>query len=251
MGGKRNLARLLVARIEKIPHDCYAEPFIGMGGVFFRRREKPRAEAINDLNGDVHNLFRIVQRHVDALLEELRWMLASRELFDLVRHQNPATLTDVERAARFFVWQSLGFGGRPGSGSFAAAPVQAKVFNPAIVMKRLRQAHRRLVGVTIERLPYDEFVRRYDRPRTLFYLDPPYWGAERLYGQGLFQRDDFERLAELLGGLQGRFLLTLGDRLEIRRLFRRFRIEAVRHTYRTRGAAVPARELIITGGGRR
>ena len=37
VGGKRNLASRLVARIEKVPHSCYAEPFLGMGGVFFRR----------------------------------------------------------------------------------------------------------------------------------------------------------------------------------------------------------------------
>src|SRR5262245_57201118 len=73
IGGKRNLAQRLVARIEKIPHRCYAEPFVGMGGVFFRRRQAPAAEIINDRSRDVATLFRILQRHFVAFTEEIRW----------------------------------------------------------------------------------------------------------------------------------------------------------------------------------
>lgn len=37
IGGKRNLARRIIQRINAIPHTLYAEPFVGMGGVFLRR----------------------------------------------------------------------------------------------------------------------------------------------------------------------------------------------------------------------
>ncbi|WP_315759735.1 DNA adenine methylase, partial [Bradyrhizobium sp. SZCCHNRI2007] len=50
IGGKRRLGELLARRIEAIHHDTYAEPFIGMGGVFFRRRWAPRREVINDVS---------------------------------------------------------------------------------------------------------------------------------------------------------------------------------------------------------
>jgi DNA adenine methylase len=50
IGGKRQLADRLVALIERVPHETYAEPFIGMGGVFLRRRLAPKAEVINDLS---------------------------------------------------------------------------------------------------------------------------------------------------------------------------------------------------------
>ena len=46
IGGKRNLAGRLVELIETIPHTTYAEPFVGMGGVFLRRRMAPKAEVI-------------------------------------------------------------------------------------------------------------------------------------------------------------------------------------------------------------
>lgn len=60
IGGKRSLAKRLTALIETIPHTTYAEPFVGMGGVFLRRRRRPPAEVINDWSGDVSNFYRIL-----------------------------------------------------------------------------------------------------------------------------------------------------------------------------------------------
>jgi DNA adenine methylase len=113
----------------------------------------------------------------------------------------------------------------------------------------LEEVHERLSGVVIECLPYAEFIARYDRAGALFYLDPPYWGSESDYGRGVFERDDFERLAAILAGLKGRFLLSLGDRPELRRLFARFAIERVRSTYTLAGGtgAKVVSELLISG----
>ena len=74
------------------------------------------------------------------------------------------------------------------------------------------------VCFSVEGLPYQDFIARYDRRSTLFYLDPPYWGLESLYGKGLFERADFERLAGLLKGLRGRFIMSMNDAPDTRRL---------------------------------
>ena len=58
LGGKRALSRHLCDRIAAVPHDLYAEPFVGMGGVFLRRSARPKHEVINDLSVDVVTLFR-------------------------------------------------------------------------------------------------------------------------------------------------------------------------------------------------
>jgi len=63
LGGKRALAARIAERIASTPHERYVEPFVGMGGVFFRRRHRPVMEVINDINRDVVTLFRILQRH--------------------------------------------------------------------------------------------------------------------------------------------------------------------------------------------
>ena len=105
LGGKRMLARELGARIAAIPHKTYAEVFVGMGGVFLRRSVQSRAEVINDLGRDVSNLFRIAQRHPDALAAGLRLQLSSRDDFERLERTDPETLTDIERTARFVVLQ--------------------------------------------------------------------------------------------------------------------------------------------------
>jgi DNA adenine methylase len=81
----------------------------------------------------------------------------------------------------------------------------------------------------------------------LFYLDPPYWGCERDYGEGMFSRAEFEAMAELLAKLSGRFILSLNDTPQIRQLFAGFMIEPVATTYSV-GAAEGSKnraELII------
>jgi DNA adenine methylase len=101
IGGKRSLAPRLVELIAATPHSLYAEPFVGMGGIFFRRRQAPRTEVINDRNGEVVNLFRILQRHYPQFMDTLKFQITSRREFERLKACNPSTLTDLERAARF------------------------------------------------------------------------------------------------------------------------------------------------------
>ena len=112
IGGKRRLAERLVKAIAEVPHVLYAEPFVGMGGVFFRRRSRPRSEVINDRNGEFANLFRILQRHYPQFMDTLRFQLTGRREFDRLKVSDPATLTDLERAGRFLYLQRLAFGGK-------------------------------------------------------------------------------------------------------------------------------------------
>jgi len=112
IGGKRNLARRLVERIEQIPHATYAEPFVGMGGVFFRRRRRPKGEVINDRSRDVATLFRILQRHYPQFIDAIRFQITTRAEFERLVKTDPDTLTDLERAARFLYLQRTCFGGK-------------------------------------------------------------------------------------------------------------------------------------------
>jgi DNA adenine methylase len=250
VGGKRNLAARIIARIEQIPHTIYAEAFVGLGGVFLRRRRIPKAEVINDLSEDVATLFRILQRHYTPFMDMLRWQLSSRAEFDRLLVTDPTTLTDLERAARFLYLQRTTFGGKVASRTFGVSPAEPARFNITRLAPMLEDVHDRLAGVTIERLPYAEFIDRYDRLGTLFYLDPPYRGSEGYYGKGLFGSDDFERLADQLGRIKGRFILSINDTSDTRRVFGRFAIETVGTTYTVAGGAgaKQAGELIVTDG---
>ncbi|MCC0054357.1 MAG: DNA adenine methylase [Rhodobiaceae bacterium] len=246
VGGKKNLFKRLLPRIEAIDHVTYAEAFVGMGGVFFRRRSRPKSEVINDRSGDVATFFRILQRHYTPFLEMLRYQVTSRREFERLALEDVRTLTDLERAARFLYLQRTAFGGKVAGRSFGVDPGRPGNFNVTNMAPMLEALHERLAGVVIENLDWAEFIPRYDRPGTLFYLDPPYWGSEKDYGPG-FERADFARLNDLLRRLRGCFILSLNDVSQVRELFAWARIDAIETTYTIgQNKGKKAGELVIS-----
>jgi len=247
IGGKRNLARLVIERLRVIPHATYVEPFVGMGGVFLRRPFKAKSEVINDISQDVATLFRILQHHYVAFMDMLRWQITSRTEFERLIAANPDSLTDLHRAARFLYVQRTAFGGKVSGRNFGVSPGNAGRFDVTKLGTILEDVHTRLAGVVIERLPWPDLIARYDRPETLFYLDPPYLGSGDDYGPGVFVRADFERLATILEGIKGRFVMSLNDHSEVRRIFQGFDIEAVQTTYSIGGShQTGVREVLIS-----
>ncbi|WP_119084584.1 DNA adenine methylase [Altererythrobacter sp. B11] len=236
-GGKRNLARRICAIIDRTEHDGYAEPFVGMGGIFLRRSTRPRTEAINDISADVANFFRVLQEHYPYFIDMLRWRVASRHEFDRLAALAPERLTDLQRAARFLYLQRLAFGGKIVGRSFGVDSRAGARFNITKLEPMLADLHERLAGVIIEQLPFARFIARYDRPGMLFYLDPPYFGCEDDYGAGVFDREDFEQLAQVLAGARGKFLLSINDTPEIRAVFSAFNMQEVATTYTISSAA--------------
>ena len=248
IGGKRNLARRLDDIIGRIPHTLYAEPFIGMGGVFLRRTSRPKAEVINDISTDVVTLFRILQRHYPQFLDTLKWQLSSRAEFERLQRVDPDTLTDLERAARFLFLQRAAFGGQVDGRTFGTTRTNPSRFDLTKLVPMLEDVHERLAPVTIERLPWARLIDKYDATDTLFYLDPPYFNCEDDYGEGVFGRDDFAAIADKLAAIDGSFVLSINDRPEVREIFGRFVQAGVGTTYRVGGPAIAASELIIVGG---
>jgi len=248
IGGKRNLAGRIVPMIDADPHTRYAEVFTGMGGIFFRRTRRPAAEFVNDWSRDVATLFRILQRHYPQFLETLRFTLTTRTEFERLVATDPDTLTDLERAARFLYLQRTSFGGKVVGQTFGVSKDRPARFNLTTLEPMLEDVHTRLAGVVIERLDFEAFIRRYDGPETLFYLDPPYWGVEDYYGKTLFVREDFERLNACLKGLRGRFILSINDTPEVRACFDGFAMKEVPVTYTAssgKGRDVKRGELLI------
>lgn len=229
-GGKRTLFRTIIERIEQIPHKTYCEPFVGMGGIFLRRSLRPTSEVINDHNGEIINLFRILQRHFPQFIDYLRFQVSSRKEFERLRSLDPSKLTDLERAGRFLYLQRLAFGGQL-HGVFGVSPTTSARFDLTKIVPLLEDVHERLSGVMLECLGWSEFIKRYDSSETLFYLDPPYWGCEDDYGKNIFSRWDFQKIADQMTSIKGAFLLSINDVPEIREIFSNFAIDEVRLKY--------------------
>lgn len=248
-GGKRLLARKVCGIIDAHDHHTYAEPFVGMGGIFLRRSVQRKAEIINDFSRDITTLFRILQRHYPQFLETLRFQLTTRSEFERLAATDPETLTDLERAARFLYLQRLAFGGKVSGRHFGVARDRPARFNLTTLEPMLEDLHTRLSGVIIERLNWPDLIKRYDSSQTLFYLDPPYWGCENDYGKAIFERADFERMAEQLAGINGAFLMSINDVPEIRATFAAFHIQDVVTKYtisKTATRSADRAELLIS-----
>ncbi|AUC54251.1 DNA methyltransferase [Sagittula sp. P11] len=248
LGGKRNLAKRICAIIDGHDHVTYAEPFVGMGGIFLRRRRAARSEFINDWNKEVYNLFRILQEHYVAFLDMLRFQITSQANFNRLCDVDPDTLTDLQRAARFLYLQRTGFGGKVSGRSFGLATDRPSRLNLTTLEPDLEALHERLAGVTVTSLDFEAFIARIDRKSVFFYLDPPYWGGETDYGKGAFSRDRFADMAQTLRGIKGAFLLSINDVPEIRELFDWAHIAPVSTTYSVaKGAAQPGRAELLIG----
>jgi DNA adenine methylase len=184
---------------------------------------------LNDLDFDVVNFFRVCQWHYEELIRYLRFCLVSRKLHELHVKTDPANLTDIQRAGRFFYLQKNSFGGLILKQKFHYGVTQRSNYNSDRIPEIIEQAHKRLARVQIESLPYEQVLQRYDRPTTVFYLDPPYW-QRRLYRHN-FSEEDFIALAHRLHQVKGKFVLSLDDHPEVRKLFGSWRLLPVDIAY--------------------
>lgn len=244
IGGKRRLADIIIPRFP--PHKCYVEVFAGGAALYFLR-PPAEVEVINDVNGDLVNLYRVVQRHLEEFVRQYKYSLSSRQVFKWLQDTPPETLTDIERAARFYYLQHQAFGGRVTGQSWGTATTTpAPTVNLLRIEESLSAAHLRLTGAYIEQLDWRECIRRYDRPHTLFYLDPPYWQTE---GYGVpFAWPEYVAMAEALRGLKGKAILSINDHPDVRACFAGFHTEtlSINYTVGGGGKAVERSELIIS-----
>ncbi len=242
IGGKNRIATQIIALFPE--HTTYVEPFCGGAQVFFHKDPSP-VEVLNDLDNEIVNFFRVCQHHYEELVRNLKFCLASRTWFSLFRASSAESLTDVLRAARFFYLQKNSFAGLRLRPAYHRVTTQPPSFDPVRLPELIENVHKRLAKVQIECAPYEEVIARFDRPHTLFFLDPPYWDR-KLYRFN-FSEADFVKMADLLGSIRGRFVLSLNDVPEVRKLFNKFQLIPIEFHYTAqRKAGKRYRELLIT-----
>ncbi|HET7301627.1 MAG TPA: DNA adenine methylase [Oleiagrimonas sp.] len=244
-GGKRRLAKHILPLFDN-PHRCYVEPFAGGAALLFMRSEPAPVEVINDIHSELVCLYRCVRWHLDELVRQFRWALASREMFEWAKIERPETLTDIQRAARFLYLQKLAFGAKVTGHTFGTSATQPPRLNLLRLEEDLSAAHLRLARVTIEHLPWQDCMQRYDRKDTLFFCDPPYWQTTG-YGPD-FDIDQYRHLAGIMAKAKGRVILTINDHPDMRRIFGKFLVRRLRTTYTIGGKHAKAGELLITSG---
>jgi len=227
VGGKNRFVTKILPLLPK--HVTYVEPFAG-GAQIFYQKPPSKVEVLNDLDGELVNFYRVCQSHHDELLRYMRFLVVSREWYARLQGTPSESLTDIQRAARYFYLQKSSFGGRVANQSYAIHVVQPPNFSKARLAGVIEATHTRLSRTQIESLPYDKAIEKYDRPTTFYYIDPPYYGVRGLYRFD-FEHRDFENLADVLRTIKGKFLLSTNDHPAVRELFADFQMESFSVSY--------------------
>lgn len=203
-----------------------------------------KVEVLNDINGELINLYRVIQHHLEEFIRQFRWALVSRQIYTWMQQTPEVILTDIQRAARFYYLQKLSFGARIEGQTFGASATRPPRFNLLRIEEDLSMAHLRLTNTTVENMDWASCITRYDRPHTLFYCDPPYWQTE---GYGVaFPLENYTKLAGLARTIQGKMIISVNDIPEMREIFAGLVTETAEICYTVGGNnGKRQRELII------
>lgn len=210
-GSKWGLAKWIISYFPE--HHSYLEPFFGSGAVLFN---KPRSniETINDLDGNVVNLFEWIRDDPERLAHKIYFTPYSRQVYEDTFWVVPED--SLQKAVNFYIRLNMGHGFRT-NGEKVGWKNDVQGRERAYAAKdwcslpdRILQAAERLRGVQIECRPVVDVIRRFDSPKVLIYADPPYVLSARHGKQYQCEMDDrgHEDLLDVLLDHKGPVLLS-------------------------------------------
>ena len=219
-GGKGNLVRRLLKFVPE--HDAYLEPFFGAGSLFFAK-EPVKIEVINDIDGDLMNLYAVLRDEEKfARFYRLAYLtLYSRGEYNeaLRKFRNKEWKDNVERAHLFFVLARMSFGGHLGnSWGYNITETLKAVRNYLSAIDRLPEIHERLRRVQVECDDWLSVWHRYVPVwkekgfKAFVYLDPPYMPETRRNGSYRFEftEKQHEELVEVIKKERGVKIMLSG-----------------------------------------
>ena len=174
-GSKWKLAKWIIGFFPQ--HHSYLEPFFGSGAVLFN---KPRSniETINDMDGNVVNLFEWIKRDPERLAHEIYWTPYARQVYEDAFAAVPED--SFEKAVNFYIRLNMGHGFRTTGDKVGwKNDIQGRERAYAAqdwvdLSEKIMQAAERLRGVQIENKAAVELIQRFNYPNVLVYADPPY-----------------------------------------------------------------------------
>lgn len=223
-GGKAYLAQRIRALFP--PHTRYCEPYFGSGAVLFSGGGEGVAEFANDLDVELTNFWRVlsIPASYDLFARRVQAIPFSKVLFEVaklakkIKHVGDGTPAErsVDAAIGFFIRNRQS---RQALGKDFATPTSRlrRGMNEQVsawlsAVDGLPEFHARLRRVEIRCQEAVDFIRELDSPETLFYCDPPYVHETRSttkeYGEHEMSDKDHRAIVELLGSIEGKFVLS-------------------------------------------
>lgn len=223
VGGKSKLRKTI---IEMIPeHICYVELFFGAGWVYFGK-EQSKTEVINDIDKELINLFKTIKYHSPEVERLLEYEFSGRDIFEEYKNYNIEYLTEIHRAIRFLYLITQSFAGK---GKVYGYGTTKKPSQQIFYKETLNEIRERLKNTYVENLSFEKIIDKYDREKTFFFCDPPYFetsGYDNKFGE-----EEHIILRDKLKGVSGKFLLTINDHDKVREWYQGFNIREVEVNY--------------------
>jgi DNA adenine methylase len=216
-GGKYSHLDWLLPLLPQTTHFC--DVFGGSAAVIINRSPSS-VETYNDLDSEVVNFFRVLRDDRDRLIEAIGLTPFSREELTVASKKPTETLTELERARRFFVRARqvrTGLAQTASGGRWAHCLLTSRAGMAGAVsrwlgsVEDLAEIAQRLLRIQIENAPAIDIIKRYDSEDTLFYCDPPYphgsRGDSKAYSHEMTD-DDHRKLSEVLHAATGKVALS-------------------------------------------
>lgn len=216
-GSKWNIAGKLASLVPE--HHSYLEPYFGSGALLFHK--PPSAiETVNDLDSEVVNIFRCIQKDSERLSRLVMTTPYSREVYDRQFTAAPEELyaSDFQKAAGFLVrcWQGYGYrtdGSKPGWRNDVQGRERAYALRDWYRLPEwIIDITERLRMVQIENRPALEVVKRFDYGNVFIYLDPPYLTSTRSGGRKQYRHEmtdgEHEDLLKVLVSLRAKVMIS-------------------------------------------
>lgn len=203
-GGKQRLASKIAPMLP--PHRTYVEPFAGGAAVFFAREERSAVEIINDTDGRLVNLYRVLQdaERCAELIRRLEATPYSRA--ECKRAMSSQMDEGIDGAWAYACSLSMSFAYCIGRG-FGASKIISLASAWVNRVSNLHAAAERIRHACIESLDAIACIEKYDSAETCFYVDPPYPGTNQGHYRG-YSQDDFDALMGALKSCRGSFVLS-------------------------------------------
>ena len=213
-GGKQRIASQIVEVLESIPHTVYVEPFSGGLAVLYAKRLRGGnshyyREAINDINQCLITFWRVARDSPDELQRYLELTPYSQEEHRVSQqiYNNPSEYDEIKIAWAVYIQCNMSFANKIKAGW----GTQTMSHNSAATWHNhkanLPQAFERLEKVHIGCEDALKFIKRWDSPQTLHYVDPPYPNASQGHYKG-YTLDDYQALCDALDNCQGSYVLS-------------------------------------------
>ena len=232
IGGKSKIGKWIVPFYNK-DMETYVETFGGMFWCFFNMdlKQFPNLKRVvyNDFNPLNYNLFKCVQ-NPERLLEEINNIPCQQkgeEVTDPIYKEQFISFqseifnkdfkvgdTDYVVAAKYvYILTQVFSGSKPETSSFIdlKGKYKSKYLTFRDKLSKPDWIEHFLKITEVENMDFGDVINKYDSPTTYFYVDPPYWKTENYYSNHDFDREDHERLANALKGIEGKFSLSYYD----------------------------------------